>query len=90
MKKRQFLAPLALSLAALLNPASAGATPVATAATPDSQAVASAAQTSDERFVLTRAQQHSAPGSATGHTSHASHASHASHHSHRSHFSSAF
>lgn len=87
MKKRQFLAPLAFSLAALLNTASADAGLPANTPGPNSQAWASAAPNQDAAFVLTRSQQHVTPDSAASHTSHASHASH---HSHRSHYSGAY
>jgi hypothetical protein len=82
MKKRAFLAPLALSLAALINPASGSAATQALG-TP-AQAVASAGPTQDTGFVLTPSQQSVAIDT---HSAHSSHSSHASHFSHRSHFS---
>jgi hypothetical protein len=81
MDKRQFLAPLAVSIAVLLSSNSkADVLPRGTPAI--AEAVASSAQPSSNDFVIERngaslAQQYF-------HESHASHESHSSHSSHRS------
>lgn len=84
MKKRSFLLPMALSLAALaVEPSAASAKP----ATPPTEQTATVQQPGDvvapPPLVLQRAE-----ATATKFAGHRSHASHASHASHRSHYSS--
>lgn len=84
MKKRQFLAPLAASVAALLGggavaPAQASSTPAVT--TSEGSARATAA----DQLVLKRSAGDRVQ--LAQHESHASHESHGSHESHTSHYS---
>ncbi len=87
MKKRQFLAPLALSLATLLNAAAADAS----ASQNDlGQSILASTQTAGgsvvlpSDFVLQPARNAARAEQFAGHYSHSSHASHASHASHYS------
>lgn len=84
MKKRQFLAPLAISIAALLGTnAKVDALPHGHPTI--AQAVASTALPSPSSFVIERSAGVLAQQSFhTSHVSHASHESHSSHVSHRS------
>lgn len=90
MKKRSFLAPLALSIAALLGTAVAG-NALGRSLFPTKSVHASSAVPSTANFVLTRsggsASQFSQHESHESHASHGSHGSHESHESHSSHVS---
>lgn len=84
MNKRQFLAPLAISIAALLGSnAKINALPNVKPAI--AVGIASTAQPSSASFVIERSAGPLAEGAFhTSHVSHASHESHSSHVSHRS------
>jgi len=80
MKKRSFLLPLAVSLAALAS--SANATPAAPPKTaPQIEITAAATIAAPAALVIQRASDVKAQYA--GHTSHASHSSHSSHYSSR-------
>ncbi len=87
MKKRQFLAPLAISFAALLTTATASASmpriqPITEPASVSSQA-ANAADVQESDFVLRHGRGVTlVDDDSPNHSSHASHQSHSSHSSH--------
>jgi hypothetical protein len=87
MKKRGFLAPLAVSVAALLG--SAGAASASIAAQPELELAIEAAKNQQAPGLVIERSQSAAPELAwhTSHQSHRSHASHQSHESHSSHYS---
>ncbi len=89
MKKRQFLAPLAVSLAALLGGVPAPAKASVDKTGNEVKAIqAVSAVNSEEPLVLTRADGTTLRlADHESHMSHASHASHSSHASHASHYS---
>jgi hypothetical protein len=82
MKKRDFLAPLAVSIAALLGSSVASAAPTPRPGTTITVKAPGADQRVPPAFVLERP----IPGKivTAGHSSHSSHVSHSSHYSHRS------
>ena len=84
MKKRPFLAPLTLSIAALLGTA-VGGYELARSLFPPSGARTSAVAPPASNFVITRGGDSS---QFPQHESHESHSSHSSHNSHSSHVSS--
>ena len=87
MKKKAFLVPLAVSVAALLSIGSAQAVPTSeiTRGNISAELPAPIASGLGQAFVIERADQGTVQ--MAGHASHVSHASHASHSSHSSHFS---
>lgn len=84
MKKRGFLAPLAVSVAALLGAAGTPSAP--NPASADVAAIIEAAK-SQQTGNLFIERSHSASPQLAQHSSHYSHRSHASHQSHESHYS---
>jgi len=87
MKKRTFLAPLAMSVAALISGAPASATaPGMPAITQEDAAMLVQTEGFRDPFVIERSGE--AVIQTAQHRSHWSHRSHASHVSHRSHYSS--
>jgi hypothetical protein len=91
MKKRMFLLPLAVSVSALLGISQADALAHSTDKTPTLSQPAtlagSASPTSQEPFVLQRANAAGMQVADDSSPNHASHASHSSHESHSSHVS---
>lgn len=87
MKKRFFLAPLALSIAALLPVASNATTPATEKPSIVSTAIAGLANTAASDLVIEPAAGLEMQMAHVSHSSHVSHASHSSHASHVSHYS---